>query len=891
MAPDLPQGLFFRDTRFLSLMRLRVNGAYPEPLAATTPDPFSGSFVLRDHPKAGRADSNLLVFRHRYVGRGMREDIVVHNFSDEPAFCAIEILLDCDFADLFEVKEGRVEKLGDLSVQSSASRITFKYRRGAFKRASHVDFSVDPRIDEASASYEIIVPARGDWTTCIQLTPVIDEQEITPRYLCGESVERTTPVERLVEWRRRLPVVTSDHDQFRLLLERSTEDLAALRIFDPDYPDRAVVAAGAPWFMTLFGRDSLLTSWMTMIVDPDLALGTLETLARFQGKEVNPLTEEEPGRILHEMRFGETASLSLGGGRVYYGSVDATPLFVMLVGELSRWGNRRGEVDALLPAADRALDWITQYGDRDGDGYVEYQRTNDRGLENQGWKDSWDSTRFKNGKLAEPPVALCEVQGYVYAALVARSHSATEAGDRVLAASLRTRAETLKQNFNRDFWIDDGEYFAMGLDRDKRPLDAVTSNMGHCLWTGIVDEEKAPAVDAPPAREGDVLGMGHPDAGEGHGRLQPDQLPLRERLAARQRDLCRGAHAVRLRRGGAPGDAGNGRRVGLLRRPAAGAVRGALARVVRVPGELPDVVLPAGVGRRVAAALPAHDAAVRARHPQLASAPRARGARLDRPPAPRTDPDHGRLPHHRDAARRALGARRASGAVDRRRAPSRDLSDVSLMLPDVRHRFPGLGDDWVRLDGPAGTLPVDTAIEAMHAYLCSAAPANVGGRFDASIRTTALVDDVRGAVGALLGAVGFAGDLRCERDRVDVRLHARAGAHVDGRRAHRVHPARARLEHHAVGARRPRRRGRGHDASRSTRATGRSISPMSNARWRADGWRGSRSRARRTSPGSRPICAPRRRWRTPRARACTSTQSRGPRTCRSTSTVGASTRS
>jgi glycogen debranching enzyme len=494
MTPELPQGLFFRDTRFLSLMRLRVNGAMPEPLAATTPDPFSGAFVLRDHPKAGRADSNLMVFRHRYVGRGMREDIVVHNFAEEPAFCAIELAFDCDFADLFEVKEGRIEKLGDLSVQSTASRITFRYRRGAFKRASHVDFSVEPRISETTATYEVIVPARGDWTTCIQLTPVIDEQEITPRYVCGHSVERTTPVERLVEWRRRLPVVTSDHDQFRLLLERSTEDLAALRIFDPDYPDRAVVAAGAPWFMTLFGRDSLLTSWMTMIVDPDLALGTLETLARFQGEEINPITEEEPGRILHEMRFGETASLSLGGGRVYYGSVDATPLFVMLIGELSRWGNRREEVDALLPAADRALDWITNYGDRDGDGYVEYQRTNDRGLENQGWKDSWDSTRFKNGKLAESPVALCEVQGYVYAALVARSHCATEAGDTEMAAGLRKRAETLKANFNRDFWIEDGEYFAMGLDRDKRPLDAVTSNMGHCLWTGIVDEEKAPAV-------------------------------------------------------------------------------------------------------------------------------------------------------------------------------------------------------------------------------------------------------------------------------------------------------------------------------------------------------------------------------------------------------------
>jgi glycogen debranching enzyme len=235
---------------------------------------------------------------------------------------------------------------------------------------------------------------------------------------------------------------------------------------------------------------------MTMLVDPDLALGTLQTLARFQGRQVDVRTEEEPGRILHEMRFGETASLALGGGRVYYGTVDASPLFVMLVGELSRWGSRREEVDALLPAADAALAWITDYGDRDGDGYVEYQRTTDRGLQNQGWKDSWDSMRFADGSLAATPIALCEVQGYVYGAMIARSHCATEAGDDALAASLNARAADLKRRFNEDFWVDtaDGGYFALGLDRDKRKIDGIGSNMGHCLWTGIVDEEKAPHV-------------------------------------------------------------------------------------------------------------------------------------------------------------------------------------------------------------------------------------------------------------------------------------------------------------------------------------------------------------------------------------------------------------
>jgi glycogen debranching enzyme len=494
--PDRPQGLFFRDTRFLSELRVRVNGNAPEPLAATTPDPFSGVFVARGRPAKGRADSNLLVTRRRYVGRGMREDLEVHNFGEEASFCSVEIELGADFADLFEVKEGRVEKQGRLDVQGEHARLTFSYERGGFRRATQVDFTEVPRLSGAHVAYEVIVAPRASWSTCIQVTPVIDDHEITPRYLCGQPVDRSTPVARLEEWNRRLPNVTSDEEQFRVLLARSSRDLAALRIFDPEYPDRAVVAAGAPWFMTLFGRDSLLTSWMTMLVEPDLALGTLQTLARFQGSQVDPITEEEPGRILHEMRFGETASLALGGGRVYYGTADATPLFVMLVGELTRWGSRRSEVDALLPAADRALEWITEYGDKDGDGYVEYQRTSDRGLQNQGWKDSWDAIRFADGSLAQPPIALAEVQGYAYAALRARSHCATEAGDHELAASLRERAAELKRRFNRDFWVDaaDGGYIALGLDREKRPIDGVGSNMGHCLWTGIVDTEKAPHV-------------------------------------------------------------------------------------------------------------------------------------------------------------------------------------------------------------------------------------------------------------------------------------------------------------------------------------------------------------------------------------------------------------
>jgi glycogen debranching enzyme len=340
----------------------------------------------------------------------------------------------------------------------------------------------------------MIIGSKETWSLCQQFSCGIDGDEIEPRWLCGQPVARAKPAERMAAWRRSVPVVDTDHEGLRAVVARSAEDLGSLRIFDPDYPERTVVAAGAPWFMTLFGRDSLLSAWMALIVDPELALGTLQTLARFQGRDVRPSNEEEPGRILHEMRFGEASSLSLGGGAIYYGTADATPLFVMLLGELRRWGLAKEAVDELLPHADRAIEWIESFGDRDGDGYVEYQRTSDRGLRNQGWKDSIDAVRFADGRLAEPPIALAEVQGYTYGAYLARAFFAAEQGDMARSAELRARAAELKANFNRDFWLEEQGWLAMGLDRDKKPIDALASNMGHCLWTGILDADKADLV-------------------------------------------------------------------------------------------------------------------------------------------------------------------------------------------------------------------------------------------------------------------------------------------------------------------------------------------------------------------------------------------------------------
>jgi glycogen debranching enzyme len=503
VVPGGSQGLFLRDTRFLSRYECWVNGARPEGLAISQQDPFSAIFVARARSHAEGPAATLLVTRSRYVGRGMREDLRIRNVGAEPAYCLVELFVDSDFATTSEVREGRTPRTEQLSrskptpAESAQTQVLLLgHRRGGTRRGCKVELSVPFRLAGNLISLEAIVPAGGDWSVCVQVTPVIDDVSITPRYTCGQPVDRAMPSERLARWRREVPLVETDHPALRQAVARSSEDLGLLRLFDPDHPSRAVVAAGAPWAMSLVGRDSILTSWMALLADPDLALGVLETLARFQGSRIDPLTEEEPGRILHQMRFGEGPGLTPCDGQVSYASTDATPLFVMLLGELRRWGLAREVVDRLMPHADAALDWVQGFGDRDGDGYVECQRSSDRSPANQGWKSSADGIRYSDGRVAKGPIALCEVQAYVYGAYLARTHFAREAGDEATATRCATRAAELKAAFNRDFWLPEQGWFAVGLDADKVPIDSLTSNIGHCLWTGIVDESHATPVAA-----------------------------------------------------------------------------------------------------------------------------------------------------------------------------------------------------------------------------------------------------------------------------------------------------------------------------------------------------------------------------------------------------------
>ena len=490
--PDRPHGLFVLDTRVLSRWELRIDGRPLEPLTVTFEAPFEASFVCRSAPTGERADTDLLVLRHRSVGSGMRERVILRSYGLEPRPVVVELRCDADFADLFEVKEARVAPRAPIRCEPGSDHLSF----AADGSAKHTEVSVSDAelVERGIVRWRLVLDARDEREICIEVGVGLGGHDLPRRFRCGDGAEASVPRQRLASWRDAMPIVDSDSPALMSAVGRAHDDLGALRIFDPDHPELPVIAAGAPWFMAVFGRDSLITGWMSLLADPNLALGVVETLARFQGKDVNPATEEEPGRILHEMRFGAATGLSLGGGQIYYGTVDATPLFVMLLGELRRWGLADEAVTRLLPHADAALAWIDAFGDRDGDGYVEYERSTPSGLANQGWKDSWDGIGFSDGRIPQAPVALCEVQGYTYAAYLARAHFAREADDAVTEAAYREKARRLKEAFNRDFWLEDRGWFALGLDGSKRPIDALASNMGHCLWTGIVDDDKAAMV-------------------------------------------------------------------------------------------------------------------------------------------------------------------------------------------------------------------------------------------------------------------------------------------------------------------------------------------------------------------------------------------------------------
>lgn len=494
IVPHRSDGLFVRDTRVLSRCQLRIDGHEVEPLTVLPAEPFECRFVGRIPTRPGQVEPTVIVERHRMVGQGMREDIVVSNFGAESAGLDIVLHLDADFADLFEVKEARPVRALGVSSTASSDSVSFLVSASSGEERGVRVYAPGAQAVPGVLTFRTVVPAHGQWQTSVEVLPIVAGDELAASFPLDRPLAHTEPARRMQGWHEAAPVIEVGNTVLAQALSTSERDLGALRIVDPEHPEDQVVAAGAPWFMALFGRDALITSWMMLPYAPGLALGTARMLARLQGTRELAMAEEQPGKILHEVRHGADLSLTLGGESVYYGSVDSTPLFVMLVGRALRWGVPLEELAELKPAVDAAVHWIRTYGDSDGDGFVEYKRSTDRGLLNQGWKDSGDSIAHADGSVAEAPIALAEVQGYCYAAYLAAAEIEDALGSAAEAQRFREDAERLRRRFHDAFWMPEEGFYALALDAKKRPVTVISSNIGHCLWTGIVNDDVADAV-------------------------------------------------------------------------------------------------------------------------------------------------------------------------------------------------------------------------------------------------------------------------------------------------------------------------------------------------------------------------------------------------------------
>jgi glycogen debranching enzyme len=487
-------GFFAFDTRFLSRSLLTLAGARLDPLSYDQRVPHVASFVLRNPLAGGLRANELMVKRERFVGDCMEERIRVENNSRRRVDAELGLELAADFADIFLVK--RLEPgFGEppevtlpepcRSERGADGALTFT--DDSFPAQTVVRLSQPFEESDGLARFALSLEPGARWELVVVVEPRLGASPP-----CELDEERARAERSLREWERNAPTLHVAWDDLVHTWDRSLRDLASLRMRLPEIADGELPAAGTPWFMTVFGRDTIISSLESLLLGPDLATGTLRVLAAMQATSDDAERDAEPGKIMHELRRGKAA---LAWADRYYGTADATPLFLVLLSELWRWTGDPALALELERPARRALAWIDGAGDPDGDGFVEYRRRAAHGLANQTWKDSEDSMAFRDGSLAEPPIAPVEVQGYVYDAKLRLAELAREIwGDEALAERLVGEAASLRRRFDEAFWLDERGFYALGLDRDKRPIDSLTSNVGHLLWSGIVPEERRDAI-------------------------------------------------------------------------------------------------------------------------------------------------------------------------------------------------------------------------------------------------------------------------------------------------------------------------------------------------------------------------------------------------------------
>ncbi|MBQ1075768.1 amylo-alpha-1,6-glucosidase [Micromonospora sp. C31] len=523
-SPDTPLGLFAHDTRLLSKWVLTIDGERLSTLAIDDIHYFENRFYLVPGRQDVYVNSTLSVRRVHTLNSGLHEDLSIVNHDARPVDLTIRVEVDADFADVFEVKDATARKKGRHYRRVDDGRLVLGYERDRFRRETIVAATTPAELDDDGLTLTVHLEPYSQWRTRLTAEPDLPMPRGLERLTIPARATGTRHKERrLNRWLAEAPRLESSWEPLRGAYRRSLIDLAALRFSPFLAEDRSVPAAGLPWFMSLFGRDSIFTSLQTLPFAPDLAATTLKVLAFRQGSRVDDFREEEPGRILHEMRYGEMSVFEETPHTPYFGSADATPLFLVLLDEYERWTGDVELVRSVEQEARAAIDWIDHYADLTGSGYISYQRRNTRnGLENQCWKDSWDGISYRDGRLPGFPRATCELQGYAYDAKMRTARLARAVWhDPAYADRLEREAADLKQRFNRDFWVADGEYMALALDGDGRQVDALSSNIGHLLWSGIVDEPKAAALARHLMSPALFSGWGVRTLAEGSGRYNP----------------------------------------------------------------------------------------------------------------------------------------------------------------------------------------------------------------------------------------------------------------------------------------------------------------------------------------------------------------------------------
>ena len=496
-APDV--GFFHDDTRFLSRLELRMNGHSTGLLSSSTEQTFlsqieltTGRSTVRDTYEI--PENTIHIRREQVLNSDILYDFLTfENFNFHELELTIELAYEADYMDVFQVRGVARQQMGHYyKPLAHRDSLIFYYRgRDEVVRETVVHFSLPPEhLEDATARWRLKLPPFKRFQLQTTITPLVESK----RTRAGRAdfiQSLRSRREAIDRWESQSTQFQSSNRIFDQLMRTCTGDFHALQI--PDGKEH-VIGAGVPWFATMFGRDSIIAAFQSLLLNPQLACETLRVLARHQGKEKNDWRDEEPGKILHEYREGEMTKAGEMPFGPYYGSVDATPLWLVLLSETFNWTADEQLVKDMLPHARRALEWIDQYGDADGDGFVEYLRRSPRGLVNQGWKDSWDANVHRDGENAKPPIALCEVQGYVYEAKYRLASLMRSFGDTTVADKLKKDAAELAKRFEKAYWMPQCGFYAMALDRDKRQLQVISSNPGHLLFTRMLPLERARAV-------------------------------------------------------------------------------------------------------------------------------------------------------------------------------------------------------------------------------------------------------------------------------------------------------------------------------------------------------------------------------------------------------------